>query len=65
MKITGLKTNHITNPLGYDITSPVLTFVVEESTGKKLQAARIRISKKADMSELFMEISCRWARGLL
>lgn len=55
MKITGLKTNHITNPLGYDITSPVLTFVVEESTGKKLQAARIRISKKADMSELIFD----------
>lgn len=51
MKITGLKTNHISNPLGYDIKSPVLSFVVEESTGKKLKAARIQISKNADMSE--------------
>ena len=56
MKITGLKTNHIANPLGYDIKSPVLSFVVEESTGKKLSAARIRISKNADLSDTVMRM---------
>ncbi len=51
MKITNLKTNHITNPIGYDISSPTLSFVIAESTGKKLQAARIRISRHPDMTD--------------
>ena len=49
MKLTHLRVNHLENPIGYDVTHPTFSFVVEESTGKKLQSARIRVSEYADM----------------
>ena len=50
MKITHLRVNHLENPIGYDVTHPVFSFVIGESTGKKLQSARIRVSENADMN---------------
>ena len=50
MKITHLRVNHLENPIGYDVTHPVFSFVIGESTGKKLQSARIRVSENADMT---------------
>ena len=44
MKIRNLRTNHLTNPLGYHIGQPVFTWTAEESTGKKQAAARVQIS---------------------
>ena len=44
MKIRSLRTNHLTNPLGYAIDRPVLTWTAESATGKKQQSARIQIS---------------------
>ncbi|MGN0802734.1 MAG: family 78 glycoside hydrolase catalytic domain, partial [Candidatus Faecivicinus sp.] len=44
MKIRNLRTNHLTNPLGYAIDRPLLTWTAESATGKKQQSARIQIS---------------------
>ena len=41
MKITGLKTNHLTNPLGYDIKTPRVSFEVTDTESKKAQAVQI------------------------
>lgn len=45
MIINQLRTNHLTNPCGYEIETPVFSWVVAESTGKKQECAQIRISK--------------------
>ena len=44
MKIRSLRTNHLTNPLGYAIDRPVLTWTAESATGKKQQSACVQIS---------------------
>lgn len=44
MKITGLQTNHLTNPLGFDIKVPRVSFRVEDTEAKKAEAARIVVA---------------------
>lgn len=41
MKITGLKTNHIANPLGFAMKQARVSCVVEESKGKRQETVRI------------------------
>lgn len=50
MKITHCQTNHITNPLSFDLDVPVLTWQVEDAKGKKQTAARIVVSTHSDLS---------------
>ena len=52
MKIEHLKINHLTNPLGYDLEYPTVSYVVTEAKGKYQQSARIEVS----LSETFDEI---------
>ncbi len=52
MKITGLKTNHLVNPLGYALSEPVVSFRVEETEGKTATAARIVVATDADFSQV-------------
>ena len=52
MKITHLRVNHLENPLGFDVTHPTFSFVIEESTGKRLQSARIRVATDEGMERL-------------
>lgn len=49
MKITNCKTNHLTNPLGYEIDTPTFSYVVEDAEGKFQKEARILISLSEDM----------------
>ena len=44
MKITRLKTNRITNPLGFTLGKPRLSYVVTETNAKKQIAARIEVA---------------------
>lgn len=55
MKITQLKVNHIHNPLGYDISRPVFTFIIEQSSGNYLKAFKICISDLPDMSNILYD----------
>ncbi|MDD3277945.1 MAG: family 78 glycoside hydrolase catalytic domain [Lachnospiraceae bacterium] len=59
MIITNLKVNHLTNPLGYDLTNPVFSFQVARSTGKHLDKAQIRVASSADMEEVLYDSGCR------
>ena len=52
MKITGLKTNHLTNPLGYDMQTPRVSFRVEDTASKKPEAVQI----VAALDERFEEV---------
>ena len=59
MKIRNLRTNHLTNPLGFAMEKPVLTWTAEDSTGKKQQAARVQLS----LSDTFED--CLYDSGML
>ncbi|MCD8232501.1 MAG: glycoside hydrolase family 78 protein [Clostridiales bacterium] len=52
MKITGLKTNHLANPLGYEIQNLTVSFRVEETEGKYPEAIRIQAAKDADFVDV-------------
>ena len=51
MKITQLKLNHLTNPLGYDLSNPTISYVVEDSRGKYQEKARVIVSMDETFSE--------------
>ncbi|MBE6936326.1 MAG: alfa-L-rhamnosidase RamA [Ruminococcaceae bacterium] len=59
MRIEKLKTNHVTNPLGFAMDAPVFSYVVAESTGKRQQAARIRVARDAAMQDLVYDSGLR------
>ncbi|WP_308638786.1 alpha-L-rhamnosidase [Paenibacillus silvisoli] len=44
MKITCMKTNRITNPLGFELGKPRVSYVVSETSAQKQLAARIEVS---------------------
>lgn len=51
MKIEHLKLNHLTNPLGYDLENPTISYVVTQAKGKHQAFAQVQVSKKDDFSE--------------
>lgn len=55
MVIKRLKTNRIVNPLGFELKTPKLSWVVEEAKGNEQKWARVTVSKTADFSELVFD----------
>ncbi|MCR3759523.1 glycoside hydrolase family 78 protein [Clostridium felsineum] len=55
MKITNLKTNHIENPIGFDLGKPSFSFIVTETTAKKQVAARIEVSKDDEFNSVIFD----------
>ncbi len=43
MKITHCQVNHLSNPLGYALTSPRFTYLVEDAVGKTQVGARVEV----------------------
>lgn len=58
MKIRSLRTNHLTNPLGYKMDAPTFTWTAE-SDGKKQASARIQISGSCDFAEIIYDSGVR------
>ena len=70
MKITNCKVNHMTNPCGYQMGTPVFSYVVEEAEGKQQTEARIVVSEAKsgvtvadtgfleDLDRLGQQVSC-------
>ncbi len=52
MKITGLKTNHLVNPLGYEIGTPSVSFRVEETEAKRAAAIRVQVALDEDFADV-------------
>lgn len=52
MKINHLKTNHIVNPIGFEIRQPIFSYVIIESTGICQKEARILIARDKDMTDI-------------
>lgn len=55
MKIEHLKINHLTNPLGYDLANPTISYVVTEAAGKRQVSAQVQVSLKEDFSEILYD----------
>lgn len=55
MKITNLKTNHIENPLGFELGTVRLSWQVTENIGKKQKNARIQISTDTAFCEVIFD----------
>lgn len=55
MKITGLQTNHLTNPLGYEILTPRVSFQVVDTQAKKPEAIRIWVALDAEFEEVIYD----------
>ena len=52
MRIDHLQINHYTNPLGYDLGHPTISYILEEAAGKFQRSARIEVSETEDFGEL-------------
>lgn len=50
MRITNCKVNHLHNPLGYSLGTPVFSYQVEESVGSKAVSASIAVSQNANLT---------------
>lgn len=55
MKITGMKTNHLTNPLGYEIKIPRVSFRVEDTQAKAAECIRIRVALDTAFNEVIYD----------
>ncbi len=55
MKIKHLKINHLTNPLGYDLANPTISYVAEQAAGKRQAFAQVQVSLKEDFSEILYD----------
>ena len=55
MKITDLKVNHISQPIGYMLDTLSLSWITCETVGKRQAAARIEISKNENFEELIYD----------
>lgn len=55
MKIKNLKTNRITNPLGFDLGKPRLSFVAYDTTAKKQTAAQIQIALDEEFTNIVFD----------
>ncbi len=52
MKINHLKVNHLVNPMGFDLWKPAISYVAEETEGKKQTKARVLVAKDEAFTEL-------------
>lgn len=55
MKITHLKTNHITNPLGFAIGTPTLSWMVENTTDTVQTAAQVWVSLDSNFEQVIFD----------
>jgi alpha-L-rhamnosidase len=55
MKIVKLKTNHMVNPLGFDLGKPHLSYVVSDTNAKRQTGARILVSADPGFEEIVFD----------
>ena len=55
MKITHLKLNHLTNPVGFDLLAPTVSYIVEGAAGKFQKSARIQVASDIDFNDVIFD----------
>ena len=52
MKIIKCKLNHLTNPLGYDLENPTISYVVTEAAGKYSRWTQVKVALDGEFTEV-------------
>ena len=55
MKIVNCRVNHVVNPMGYQMDTPVFSFTAAEAKGKKQEAARILVSSDPEGQQILAD----------
>jgi alpha-L-rhamnosidase len=55
MKIAHLKTNHVTNPLGFAIGEPTLSWIVEDTPDQMQTAAQVLVSRDGNFEQVIFD----------
>lgn len=55
MKITRCQMTHLTNPLGYDLDKPSVSWLIEAAEGEKMASARVRVADDAAMQNIIYD----------
>ncbi|MDF2522602.1 MAG: alfa-L-rhamnosidase RamA [Clostridiales bacterium] len=55
MNVVNLKTNHVTNPLGFDLGKTRLSFITCDTTAKKQIAAQIQVALDVNFQEVVFD----------
>lgn len=55
MKITHLKTNHVSNPLGFAIDNPIFSWIVEDTSDTVQIAARVQVSLDSEFEDIVFD----------
>ena len=48
MQISHLKVNHLSSPLGFDLESPVFSWIVSDSPSPRQRCARLRVYREGE-----------------
>lgn len=59
MKITHMKVNHLVNPIGYELDHPTVSFVTEDTSGKKQKNARVLLAADPDFRNILYDSGYR------
>lgn len=62
MRIVQLKTNHMENPIGFQMKQPIFSWQVIEADGKFQKAARIQVAGNQEMTNILLDTG--WRRDL-
>ncbi len=55
MKIEKLRTDHLKNPVGYQLGEPCLSWIVTEARGERAVKARVQIGMDAELTQLVFD----------
>ena len=51
MRIIDCKLNHLTNPLGYDLENPTISYVATDARGRFQKWARVRVARDSALTD--------------
>ena len=60
MQITNLRTNHFENPVGFQVSPLSLSWITEDTKGKKTEAARVKIGLDSQFARIVWERGETW-----
>jgi alpha-L-rhamnosidase len=55
MKITSCKTNHLVNPLGFSMDKATVSWITEETTSKRQQAAQVIVARNLELNDIIYD----------
>ncbi len=59
MRISHLKLNHLTNPVGYDLSLMSISYVISEAAGNYQKSARVLVAADEDFSDIVYDSGVR------